>query len=40
MGFSKLGVPFGGPNIKDDRIWGSISGSPFLGKSPYLRISY
>ena len=35
-GFTKLGVPFlGGPYNKDHSIWGSILGSPYLGRLPF-----
>ena len=34
-GFSKLGVPVWGSHIKDCNIWGSILGSPCLGKLPF-----
>ena len=35
-GFPKLGLPFWGPNNKDHSIFGSILGSPYLGKPPYV----
>ena len=31
-GFPKLGIPFGGPNNRDYRIWVSIFGIPWLRK--------
>ena len=34
-GFPKLGYHFGGPYNEDYRIWGSILGSPYLGKLPH-----
>ena len=30
------GYPFGGPYNKDSNILGSILGSPYVGKLPYL----
>ena len=36
--FPKLGVPFGGPHNKDYGILGSILGSPYFGKLPYICI--
>ena len=33
-GYAKLGVPFWGPHNKDCSIFGSILGSPYLGKLP------
>ena len=37
MGVSQnKGYHFGGPYSKDYSVWGSILGSPYLGKSPYL----
>ena len=36
--FPKLGVPFGGPHNKDYGILGSILGSPYFGKLPYMFI--
>ena len=36
-GFPKLGVPFlGDPHNKDYSILGSILGSPYFGKLPYI----
>ena len=35
-GFTKLGVPFCGPNNKDNNILDSRLGSPYLGKPPRL----
>ena len=34
--FPKLGVPFWGPNNKDYSILGSILGSLYFGKLPYV----
>ena len=34
--FSKMAVHFGGPNSKDYITWGSILGSPYFGKLPYI----
>ena len=35
LGFPKNSYPFGGPHNKDYGTWGSILGSPYLGKLPY-----
>ena len=37
-GFPKLGAPFWGPNNKGYSILGSILGSPYFGKLPYMYI--
>ena len=35
-GFPRLGVPFWGPHNKDYRLLGSILGSHYFGKLPYV----
>ena len=38
-GFPKFGVPFWGvPIIRSIVLWGSILGSPYLGKLPFCRL--
>ena len=38
-GFPKLGVPFSkGPNNEDYSILGSVLGSPYFGKLPYIHV--
>ena len=38
-GFPKLGIPFGWSHNEDYSISGSILGSPYFGKIPYMDLS-
>ena len=38
--FLKLGLPFGGPNNKDNSISGSLLGFPYFGKLPFWMEAY